>query len=57
MVLAAIASSGAVLCTMYDPGEDKGKQACFNRLLLRDALTLGRTTGLGGGGGGREGGS
>jgi len=27
MVLAAIASSGAVLCTMYDPGEDKGYMA------------------------------
>lgn len=30
MIIAAIASVGAVLCTMYDPGEDKGTFVPFN---------------------------
>ena len=27
MILASLASVGAVLCTMYDPGADKGRNA------------------------------
>ena len=30
MFIAAIASAGAVLCTMYDPGDDKGMLVLLN---------------------------
>ena len=33
MILASLASVGAVLCTMYDPGADKGRNV-FQLLLI-----------------------
>ena len=34
MILASLASVGAVLCTMYDPGADKGSNVFYLLLII-----------------------